>query len=371
MAVADRRARGLPIVDLTDANPTTAGIPYPEDLLATLGDSRGLGYDPHPFGLPDARRAIAEDTARRGATIEPGALVLSASTSESYAWLFKLLCNPGEAVLVPQPSYPLFEHLTRLEGVAAVPYLLDYHGRWEIDFESVAAAPEAVRALMLVSPNNPTGSYISRRELDRLAMVCRDRGWALIADEVFADYPLDETAPVTDLAAQRDDVLTFSLGGFSKMLGLPQLKLGWIAVGGPDAARAEALAALELIADTYLSVGTPVQLAAAQLLRQAESVRHAIQQRVASNLARARELAAAVPACEVLWTGGGWSAVVRVPALRSEEQLVLALLQQQGILVHPGFFFDFPHEAFIVVSLLPPADVFGAAFERVLRLAAS
>jgi aspartate/methionine/tyrosine aminotransferase len=369
-AVAGLRAGGVPMVDLTASNPTEAGIPYPDGLLTPLADARGLRYVPHPFGLLEAREAVAEDAARRGVSLDPGQIVLSASTSESYAWLFKLLCDPGCAVLIPQPSYPLFEHLTRLEAVETVPYALDYHGRWAIDFDTIEGAPDHVRAVMVVSPNNPTGSFVSTAEVERLGAICRRRGWALIADEVFADYPLDEPDPVTDLA-QRAGVLTFSLGGASKTLGLPQVKLGWIAVGGPDRERRAALAALELIADTYLSVSTPVQLAAPQLCEHAAIVRHAIKARVQSNLARARGIARRYPACELLHTGGGWSAVVRVPATRSEEALVLELLALEQVLVHPGFFFDFAREAFIVVSLLPATDIFEGAFERVLRLASS
>ena len=367
LAVEALRAGGVSIIDLTAANPTAAGIPYPDDLLASLGQRRGLRYEPQPFGLVEARQAVADDALRRGVQLDPSQVVLSASTSESYAWLFKLLCDPGDAVLIPQPSYPLFEHLTRLESIAAIPYRLDYHGRWEIDFATVIAAPDNVKALLIVSPNNPTGSYVSALELQRLGAICRTRGWALIADEVFADYPLDQESPISDLAQRVDEVLTFSLGGASKTLGLPQLKLGWIVVGGPAADRTRALSTLELIADTYLSVSTPVQLAAPQLLRQGQSVRNAIQERVTSNLARCRQITRSYPACELLHTGGGWSAVVRVPATRGEEQLVLDLLRDERVLVHPGFFFDFAREAFIVVSLLPPPDAFADAFTRVLR----
>jgi len=365
-AVASLRRDGAVVVDLTESNPTRAGFDYPSGLLRMLGDDRALAYDPQPRGLPSAREAIARDCARRGAAVDPADVVLCASTSEAYSWLFKLLCNPGDAVLVPRPSYPLFEHLTRLEGVEAAPYELQYHGRWEIDFDSLAAAPVPTRAVLLVSPNNPTGSFVSAAELERLTAVCRDRGWALIADEVFADYQLDEAHPVTDLAA-RADVLSFTLAGASKTLGLPQVKLGWIIAGGPARDRAAALAALDLIADTFLSVSTPVQLAAALLLDEAASVRAAIHDRVTRNLNRARELAGTCPSCTVLRVDGGWSAPVRVPAVQSEEAVVLSLLQRERVLVHPGYFFDFPHEALLVVSLLPTEAAFADAFGRTLR----
>ena len=363
------RAAGVCVTDLTTSNPTTAGIPYPTDLLAPLGDPRALRYEPHPFGLASARDAVAADHARRGVDVDPADVVLTASTSEAYTWLFKLLCNPGECVLVPTPSYPLFEHLTRLEGIRAEPYGLEYTGRWQIDVASLEAAPADARALLVVSPNNPTGSYVSAGEFAALTALCRRRGWALIADEVFADYPLDAVSPFTDLAP-RADCLSFTLSGFSKSLGLPQLKLGWIVVGGPTGEREAARAALEHIADSFLSVGTPVQAAAPALLATG-GAREAIHARVRANLIGLRQAASSHPACEVLRVEGGWCAVVRVPATRGEEELVLELLDREHVLVHPGYFFDFPSEAFIVVSLLTPPGTFAAAMPRVLDLAAS
>ena len=360
------RVAGIEYADLTLSNPTQATIPYPDRLLKPLSDIRALIYQPSPLGLVSAREAIAADAVQRGASIDPDHVVLSASTSEAYSWLFKLLCNAGDAVLVPRPSYPLFEHLTRLELVEPHAYELEYHGRWSIDFASLAGAPGNTRAILAVSPNNPTGSYLSVEEIERLTMICAERGWALIVDEVFADYRLETNTPATDIAV-RSPVLAFSLGGASKSLGLPQIKLAWMVVGGPAVACNEALGGLELIADTFLSVGTPVQVAAPALIRDAAPVRRAIHERVARNLRRLRELARPFPACDVLTVEGGWSAVVRVPATRSEEQLVLDLLDRERILVHPGYFFDFASEAFIVVSLLPPPDILDDAFVRVLR----
>jgi aspartate/methionine/tyrosine aminotransferase len=368
LAIDTLRRSGTPYVDLTESNPTRAGIPYPGDLLRALSAPDALRYEPYPLGLVSAREAVAADYARRGARVDPGQVVLSASTSEMYAWLFKLLCDAGESVLVPRPSYPLFEHLTRLEGVRAEPYRLEYHGRWEIDLESVTTATDATRAVLLVSPNNPTGSFASAPEVEALVRICRDRGWALIVDEVFADYRLDAVDPVTDLAA-RAGVLTFSMGGASKSLGLPQVKLGWTLVGGPAADRAAALDGLELIADTFLSVSTPVQVAAADLLERGAVVRAAIQARIETNLAAARREAALHPSCDLLPVEGGWSAVVRVPATRPEEQLVLDLLSRERVLVHPGYFFDFEHEAFAIVSLLVSEMAFADAFARTLRFA--
>lgn len=369
-AVARLKSAGTSLVDLTESNPTRAGLPYPADLLSAAASERALCYDPQPFGLPTAREAVSADYARSGVTVDPECIVLSASTSEAYSWLFKLLCNPGESVLIPQPSYPLFEHLTRLESVRAVPYRLEYHGRWEIDFEWIAAARDDVRAVLLVSPNNPTGSYVTARDADTLAAICRERGWAMVSDEVFAEYALDAEAPATEIA-RRARVLSFTLGGASKSLGLPQMKLAWTIVDGPVQQRIDALSRLALIADTFLTVNTPVQVAAPDLFRRAAPIRKAIHERVSRNLTAAREVACAHPACEVLRVEGGWTAVVRVPATRSEEALTLGLVEDEHVLVHPGYFFDFPHEAFVIVSLLPQEDVFAEAFARVLRYASA
>jgi aspartate/methionine/tyrosine aminotransferase len=362
------RAEGASISDLTDANPTSVGLEYPPDLLDALSSEDARRYEPHPLGLRNAREAVASDYLRWGARVDPDQVVLTASTSEAYSWAFKLLCDPGQAVLVPEPSYPLFEHLTGAEGVRTVAYPLRYHGRWEIDVDMLAAAPADTRAVLLVSPNNPTGSFVSRQEANLIAAVCRERGWAIVADEVFADYALDEGAAVRQCAMSLG-VLSLTLGGASKTLGLPQVKLAWMVVDGPPSDRDRALGALELIADLYLSVSTPVQVAAPWLLSRGEAVRRQIRARVDANLTQARQLMSRHPACTLLPVEGGWSLVVRVPSTRSEEALVLELLERERILVHPGYFFDFPHESFIVVSLLPPENIFADAFDRALGVA--
>ena len=361
------RAAGAPVVDLTESNPTRAGLCYPPDALQPLADAAGLVYEPQPFGLLVARRAVAAALLQRGVSADAERLILTASTSEAYSLLFKLLCDPGDHVLVPRPSYPLLEHLTCLDGVTPIPYALEYDGRWRIDLDGLSRAvgPRA-RAVLLVNPNNPTGSFVTREELDAVAAICRDRSLALIGDEVFNRYPLETDAADVPSVLDQKEALTFSLGGLSKAAGLPQLKLGWTIVDGPEGLVDEALARLELICDTYLSVSTPVQHAVPALLAVGETVAAQIAERIRANYRTLQRLAADHAASRVLHVEGGWYAVIQVPATRSEETLVIELLERDHVLVHPGYFFDFPREAFLVVSLLPDPDLLSQGVRRVL-----
>ncbi len=369
LAIDAKRRRGVSVTDLTEANPTRVGLSYPPSLLSALADPQGLAYEPQALGLWSARAAVAGDFRRRGIAISADRVALTSSTSEAYALLFKLFCDAGDEVLVPRPSYPLFEHLTRLESVTAVPYDLEYHGTWRIDIDSVRrVANPRVKALLIVSPNNPTGSFLHRDDLAALAELSASHGWPIIGDEVFADYGLDPAPSATPVMAA-GDVLTASLGGLSKSAGLPQVKLGWIGFGGPAAPVDAAMAAYEVIADTYLSVSTPVQVAAPSLIEQGALVRAQIQARLRENLSTLRRLAAGFSSVDVLPVEGGWSAVLQVPAVRSEDALALELLDRDDVLVHPGYFFDFSREAYLVVSLLPSPAVFEPAVTRVLRRA--
>ena len=368
-AVARRRASGAPLLDLTESNPTLVGLSYPADLLAPLGSPKGLQYTPEPFGMRSARQAVSADYARRGLAVPAARIVLTASTSEAYALLFKLLCDPGDRVLVPRPSYPLFDHLTALEAVVAVPYLLDAHDGWRVDVDAVAAAIDArTKAILVVSPNNPTGSILDRRELDALTEIAASRDVAIIGDEVFADYPLQEAAGGVSVL-QQSRALAFGLGGLSKSVGLPQVKVAWIGVSGPDAAVDDALNGLEIVADTFLSVSTPAQLALSELLLSGAPLRAQIAARIGRNLQALRAAVAAVAAVSLHEPRGGWSAVLQVPATQSEEALAVALVEHDGVLVHPGYFFDFSREAYVVVSLLPEPASFDAGVARLLARA--
>lgn len=350
-------------VDLTVSNPTACGFACPPELLAALADPAGASYHAEARGLPAARAALSDLVGSPDLPVDPSQIVLTASTSEAYAFLFKLLCNPGEAVLVPAPSYPLLEHLARLEGVHAVPYHLREEGRWSLDFDELSAAPRAVRAVVVVHPNNPTGSLICSSDAQALEDLCAARGWALIADEVFLPFPLEAHGRPVSFSACRN-VLTFVLGGLSKFAALPQLKAAWILVAGPPRRRQAALARLEFIADAFLSVATPVQHALPQLLRYGGQVSEQIRTRCRYNLTTLRDGLSVLPALSVPPVGGGWSALVRIPDLGSEEERVLHLLEDFRVAVHPGYFFDFPRDGYLVVSLLPPLDTFRAGVAR-------
>jgi alanine-synthesizing transaminase len=360
-ALDRRRSAGLPIVDLTESNPTRAGFAYPDTLLGPLSQMRGLRYEPSALGVLEARQAIARDFARRGLSVPADRIVVTASTSEAYSNLFKLLCDPGDIVLAPRPSYPLVEHLADLDNVGIDFYSLEFHGCWSVDLDAIAGtlARKRVRAIIAVSPNNPTGSVLAPSALRQLAELANAHDVALIADEVFADFPIENRAFTSALS--QSEALTFALGGLSKTVGLPQVKLGWIGINGPDALVSAALERLEIICDTYLSVSTPVQLAAQELFEHGAVVRVQIQKRVCDNYAALRETVAAHPACSVLPAEAGWYAVVQIPAVQPEEAFVVDLLERTGLLVHPGYFFDFEREAFLILSLLPQPTTFSPA----------
>lgn len=366
-AVERMRLAGHGFDDLTVSNPTDAGIDYPPDLLACLADPRALQHEPQPFGLLSAREAVAAEYLRHGVKVPASHVVLTASTSESYTLLFKLLCDPGESVLVPTPSYPLFEHLTRLDNVRALPYRTEYHGTWVLDVEDLRYdIDDTTKAILVVSPNNPTGAWLKRDELAALVELCRAHHLVLVGDEVFLDYPIDPAPGSIRTVLDQQDVLTVSLGGLSKSAGLPQLKLGWMALRGPASLLHPAMMRLEIAADAYLSVGTPVQVAAPALLRAGQDIRRQIRRRVVENYRLLADATARHAACQLLRAEGGWSAVLRIPHTMPEDERVVGLLERDRVLVHPGYFFDFPRDGYLVVSLLTRPDVFRDAIGRLL-----
>jgi alanine-synthesizing transaminase len=349
--LAGKRLAGARVLDLTESNPTRAELAYPPEIVHTFEDRRMLRYEPSPAGLLEPREAVRRYYAARGRDVAVDRILLTASTSEGYAYLFKLLTNPGDHVLVPRPSYPLFEFLATMENIGVRQYPLVYHGGWSIDLDTLRGMiTDRTRAIVLVNPNNPTGSYVSAAEWEALASM----GTPLISDEVFADYGFGGRTAGQPAA-------TYTMSGLSKVAGLPQMKLGWIVVDGPR--QGEAMEKLEWIADTYLSVGAPVQYAAARLLDAGEAVQQQIRDRTAANLAFSRE-ALANTAADVLHVEAGWYIVVKVPRVRSEEEWTLELLDRENVLVQPGYFYDFESEAFLIFSLLTPPAAFREGIGR-------
>jgi alanine-synthesizing transaminase len=365
--LAEKRRAGAAVLDLTESNPTHAGLDYPPEVVQALADPRALRYDPLPAGIAEARAAVSRFYGARGRQVETARILLTASTSEGYSYLFKLLADPGDEVLVPRPSYPLFEYLATMESVKVKQYPLQYHGRWSMDLDALSAEMSPrTRAVVVVNPNNPTGSYVKHDELAVLARLCGERGVALISDEVFSDYGFSADAGRVETLAGVEECLAFAMSGLSKVAGLPQMKLGWIVAAGPDAARRAALEKLEWIADTYLSVSTPVQYAAAALLEAGEGVQRQIRARSAENLAFAVDLLRG-SAANVLAVEGGWYITLQVPRIRGEEEWALLLLDKLEVLVQPGFFYDFSTEAFLVVSLLTAPAIFREGIGRIVE----
>lgn len=360
---AELQDAGYRVLDLTASNPTAVGLTLADNWAHGLARSDVYRYDPEPFGSLSARLALVERWRRLGQPITADRIALSASTSEAYSHLFKLLCNPGDDVLVPQPSYPLFEHLARLEHVRLSGYRLEYDGRWSIDLDSLKAARgPRTKAVILVSPNNPSGSIVSADELEVIASL----GIPIISDEVFSGFLFGAAKTRFRTALGVDDTLVFALDGLSKSFGLPQCKLAWTSVAGPPKLVEQALSRLEILADAYLSVSTPIQCALPELLS-TEAERHqVIQSRLETNLAELRRLVSG-SAATLLSLDGGWSAVLQLPSTRSESQWVLTLLEEDAVWVQPGWFFDFEREAFVVVSLLTPSEDLRTGIERLVR----
>jgi len=356
LAAARERIGEIPY-DLTISSPTACGIPYPPDLLAGLADPRGLTYEPDPRGPMVAREAVAAGYKQWDVLPDPHHIVLTASTSEAYTFLFRLFCDPGDAVLMPSPSYPLFEHLARLDGIEAPTYALDGDAGWRVDFPTLENCTARVRAVVVVHPNNPTGSFVHPNDRERLVALCAERDWVLIADEVFLPYPLDGDSGEGTTFAAVEGCLCCTLGGLRISLGLPQLKLAWIVMTGPGELVEHALDGFDYIADAYLSVSTPTTLAAPSLLAAGATVSDAIADRCRTNLETLRHLVSDHGAVTLAPVGGGWSVVLRVPSVLGEEELCLLLLEC-GVAVHPGHFFSFADDGRLVLSLLPQPEVF-------------
>ncbi|MBI4446822.1 MAG: pyridoxal phosphate-dependent aminotransferase [Acidobacteria bacterium] len=374
MLLEKKKAAGEVILDLTETNPTRIGLSYPvEEILKPLSHPRALTYQPCPFGLPETRQAIARyyrERAPFGVTpsLHADQIFVTSSTSESYSLLFKLLADPGQSILTPRPSYPLLDYLAAAEAIELRHYQLEYDGTWHLDFGSLRSAVSAdTRAVVVVNPNNPTGSYVKEQEWENLEGFCREHRLALICDEVFFDFPLETAVPVPDPLHRKTEVLRFFLGGLSKLLLLPQLKIGWGVLQGPDSLCAPARQRLEILLDTYLSASYPVQQAVPELLQLRMRLQGPLKERLARNLST---LCSALDrsSATILPPEGGWYAVVQVPGTRSEEDWAIQLLAECAVLVHPGYFYEFQREVFLVLSLLPGEAIFREAVGRMRSL---
>jgi len=377
IALRARQQSGGRILDLTASNPTTCGFRYDEAaIFAALRSPAALQYDPDPRGLISARSAVAAYYREMspGVEVDLEKLILTTGTSEAYSFLFRLLCEPGDEIVVAQPSYPLFEFLATIQDVSLRPFRLIYDHGWQIDFHALERAITArAKAILIVHPNNPTGHFIRRDEAEKLESICTQRGLALVVDEVFLDYRFPAVAPATDLHgtfAASTRALTFALSGLSKITALPQMKIGWIAASGPEALVRDALARLEVISDTYLSLSTPLQNALPALLAERRKMQPQLFRRIETNLrqldaALARQKLVSRPEME-----GGWYAVLRIPAIQSDEEFTIRLLEQHGVLVQPGHFYEFPGDGYVVVSLLAPTEEFEEGIRGLLACVA-
>ena len=365
-ALAAHRAAGKPLLDLTVSNPTECGFEYDSTaILDALRNPAALSYEPNPKGLESARRAVAGYYGDRGEDVSVEDIFLTTSTSEAYSYVFRMLCDPGDELLIPSPSYPLFDFLADIQDVSLVRYPLLYDHGWQMDFHALEQAiTPRTRGVVVVHPNNPTGHFAKSAEMARLNSICSAREIAIIADEVFLDFSLKEDRPAS-FAANRE-ALTFTLSGLSKICGLPQMKAAWLIASGPQKWKHEALERLEVIADTYLSVNSPVQLAIPRFLEWRHSFQKQVMSRIRRNLAELDGQLGTQKAVSRLKVEGGWCAVLRVPAMRSDEDLAIELLATQGVSVHPGHFYEFPSDGFLVVSLLTPEQTFAEGTKRTL-----
>ena len=359
------KREGVPLLDLTESNPTRCGFVFDQQsILGALANPQALSYAPDPRGLLSARQAVADYYAERGIALDQAQIFLTTSTSEAYSYIFRLLADPGDAILVPQPSYPLFDFLAGLNDVRVIAYPLFYDRGWTIDLATLEKRLEArARAILVVHPNNPTGSFVRRDELANLLALCQQREMALVADEVFADYSLASDPAHVVSHAEVTEALTFTLSGLSKISALPQIKAAWVVVNGPAQLLQDALARLEVIADTYLSLSAPVALALPKLLETRWEIQPQILGRVRSNLQMLDQQLENQQLVSRLEFEGGWYAILRLPSIQTDEDWAVELARQDSVLAHPGHFYDFSSEGHLVISLLTE----GAAFDEGLR----
>lgn len=367
--IEDRRRKGLPIMDLTESNPTRCGFDYPQvEILEALSNPENLLYQPDPKGLLKTRIAVTDYYSVYNIEVNPQNIFLTSSTSEAYTFIFRLLMNVGDEILVPKPSYPLIEYLAQINDVDIKYYHILYDGEWHIDFESIKKnILKNTKAILLIHPNNPTGSYIKKEEYKTLVEICASHNLALIADEVFLDYSFYEDDSRVNSFANKKDVLTFSVSGISKILGLPQMKLAWIVVSGEEEVWREASSRLEVITDSYLSVSTPIQNAAQSWFDLREKLNREIRDRVKINFEFLIDRTRNDSPVKVLNVEGGWNAILKIPQTKSDEEWVEYFLTNHGVVVQPGYFYDFDRDGFIVVSLLSDPMLFQKGIDIIVK----
>ena len=367
-AIASRHKQTLPVYNLTRSSIGQCNFPpLPQETLNALTPPAALDYDPDPQGMRPAREAAADWFNDRGAQVTADDIYLTASTSEAYTWCLRLLTNPGDIVFAPRPSYPLFDLLADLNDVTLKHIDWAYDGKWHLDLDALRnGICDRTRAIIIVSPNNPTGARLSKADQDALCELAAEHGIAILADEVFADYTLDAKTPDISMASNTQ-ALAFTFGGGSKTLGLPQMKIAWMHLSGPEDLRKEAKQRLDIIADTYLSINTPAQLALPTWMDNRHQLQQQVRERLARNLDALKEIAGPDSPYTVYPVAGGWTAVLRVPASPSEEDTVLSLAQDHGVVVHPGSFYGFDYGAHLIVSLLTPTDVFDAGLAAIVE----
>jgi alanine-synthesizing transaminase len=367
-ALAKHRAANKPLLDLTVSNPTGCGFFYDRgSILQSLANPDSLSYDPDPQGLLAARQAVAEYYSAHDIVVPVANIILTTSTSEAYSFVFRILCNPGDELLIPEPSYPLFRFLADINDAKLVGYPLLYDHGWQIDFHALQhVITPRTRGLIVVHPNNPTGHFCQAGEMEKLNEICSSRQIAIIADEVFLDFHLRATRPSSFSANAAS--LTFTISGLSKIAGLPQMKAAWLITKGPEELNGQALSRLEVIADTFLSLNTPVQLAIPRFLELRHGFQNQLMTRVRRNLTELDAQLAAQSSCSRLELEGGWYAILRVPVTRSDEDLAIELLNARGIYVHPGHFYDFPTDGYLIVSLITSVEDFEEGIQRLLSV---
>lgn len=357
--IQEYQRNNISIIDLSESNPTKVGFNYPEKfVLKDFCSGKNLIYNPHPKGLINAREAICKFYHKKNINIHPESIIITAGSSDAYNYIFRLIAEPGDEILVPSPSYPLLQFLSRLNDISIKNYRLLYDGEWHIDIDSIYRnITNKTKAILFIHPNNPTGSYVKNEEYEKVLELANRYGLIFISDEVFYEYEIEDKPNKFNSFSEKSDILTFTINGISKLLGLSQMKLGWVIVSGPNKLKQEAINRLEIISDTFLSVNTPVQNSLPIWLENYEELHNQIKHRVIINYFRIKDQILANSAIELLNVEGGWNGILRFPNIFTDEQWVELFLKKYRLFLQPGYFYDFERGAYLLVSLLLPENI--------------